>query len=815
MKKLFLLFIALLTVGGVYSAKTIYLNPGKWDTGNPVFAVWACESPNSNPADCFITMTLVDGTNCYKAEIPDAYTKIIFARCKSGQDPQWNTSEIKDNVWNQTDDITTFADNMLFSITYWHNGSDDGSGNSSYSTTASVSVYSVEFATDKSWTDVYAYAWSEDGGSTVKCLGNWPGTKMTNTGKNTYSDGSTSTTYNVYSKTFISTTPEYIIFNDGTENSSVGVGKTADLTFTNGMIHVDGIETPNLAPFGTATASFSAEPVAGANDGNTGTRWGSNGGTDTEWCQIEWSSNQTFNTIKLLCEAAMNVGNAPNLAFDIQTSDDGITWTTRKHVLGKHPDNNNYITVVLNEPATAKYVRFQGVKKGLYGYSFYEFEVYNIDYSAKTLNSIELSSYSSYAPLGTTVALSAIGKTSENEEIPVGAITWNNSHPSIGTISNDTFNTLATGLTTISATAGGKTSNDIILTVISPDSAPTDASANVLSIYSDTYTSSSTATPSTVGKYNGASWDTIGETTLGVSDNVYHATNSAGFGFGVSQDITNYKTINVSIFPTENVTGHFFIEGVDGGNKTIAFTLTGGQWNKISKDIVSATGTNTYTYFILDNAVDHLFVDNFYYLKLGDNEAITIVNGNSADVYGKVTPSNVASVVSDAGSAAIINLRNVITISETVSINPTNQNAVIVVNGDGTGSGRTPDTDGLNVTANNIVVYGSSESDEGKYYRAKDGVTINLVDDNASQPAYNFIIDAQTDGFTYTRTVAADKWVSYNSPAPVSIPTGVSVYKATDATSSSITFTKQENQYLGANDPVILHNNTNDAVVMT
>ncbi|MBR0490118.1 MAG: fibronectin type III domain-containing protein [Prevotella sp.] len=420
---------------------------------------------------------------------------------------------------------------------------------------------------------------------------------------------------------------------------------------------------------------------------------------------------------------------------------------------------------------------------------------------------------------GATTNITTTVTKSGNDVTSSATITYESSNSDVVSVSNSGVVT-ATGLgsatVTVSATYGETTkTHDIIFTVTpSADDEPTDAAANVLSIYSDKYTSSSTATPSTVGKYNGASWDTIEETTLGVSDHVYHATNSTGFGFGVSQNITDYITINVSIFPSADVTGHFYIEGVNGGNKTINFTLKGGQWNKITNDITAITGTNSYTYFILDNAVTQLYVDNFYFKKLGEGEVITIVNGNSADVLGDLTASNVNTVISNAGSAAIINLRNV-TISEPVTINPTNQNAVIVVNGDGTGSGRTPDTNGLNVTANNIVVFGSSESVASKYYRAKNGVTINLVDDNASQPAYNFVIDTQADGFTYTRTVAADKWVSYNSPATVTIPEGVSVYKATDATSSSVTFTKQENQNLGANVPVILHNNTNDAIVIT
>ena len=353
MKKLFLFFFALVvSIGSAWADKTVYLNPGPWAADNPVYAVWAFGAANSNPADKFITMTAVGGSNYYKAVIPDGYTKILFARCKSGQDPTWEG----DGVWNQTDDIdlSGIYDNTLFTITGW--------GNSDYS--------------------------------------------------------------------------------------------------TNFM---------NIALGGTASDSFHEGDLVASNgnDGNTGTRWGSYGGGDTEWFQVAWSDAQTFNTIKLLCENAMNAGYAPNLAFEIQVSDNGTDWTTKKHVWGKNAGTNEYITVVLNENVTAKYVRFQGVKKGQYGYTFYEFEVYNIDYSGKTLNSIAISTYKDKTSIFTdgTIALSAIGKTADDEEIPTGAITWNNSTPAVGTVANETFNALTVGTTTISATAGIVNSNEITFTV--------------------------------------------------------------------------------------------------------------------------------------------------------------------------------------------------------------------------------------------------------------------------------------------------------------------------------------------------------------
>ncbi len=185
----------------------------------------------------------------------------------------------------------------------------------------------------------------------------------------------------------------------------------------------------------------------------------------------------------------------------------------------------------------------------------------------------------------------------------------------------------------------------------------------------------------------------------------------------------------------------------------------------------------------------------------------TSVVGNVATVTGTVSGSNASAIQTAAGSAAVIDLSGAY-FSGGITLNPTNVNAVVVVNG----TGRTPDENAaavLTTSGKNIVVK------DGTTYSAKDGVDVFITDANTSQPAYDFVINAQQDGFAYQRTIGADKWVSYNSPAPVTIPDGVDVYQATAATTSSVTFTKQDNKNIGANAPVILHNTTGSEVVIT
>ena len=221
-------------------------------------------------------------------------------------------------------------------------------------------------------------------------------------------------------------------------------------------------EPTNLARIDGTTATDSGHEgayiAANAIDGNTGTRWGTNyeRNTDTEWLQIKWSSAQTFNTVKLLCEGAMNAANAPLLAFDIQTSDNGTDWTTKKSVTGQNAENNEYITVILDEAVTSTYVRFQGVKKGNYGYSLYEFEVYNIDYSIQTLTSFivpnpdKANATLTTCKVGEQITIQAIDQNSTVINSGVNYTATN------GTITDaGVFTPSAAGVCTITATQGG------------------------------------------------------------------------------------------------------------------------------------------------------------------------------------------------------------------------------------------------------------------------------------------------------------------------------------------------------------------------
>ena len=84
-----------------------------------------------------------------------------------------------------------------------------------------VTTYTATFTTNAGWNEVYAYAWSGDGETVTKFLGDWPGTKME----------VSPTAANLYTLSFeAAETPAKIIFNNGQSGNG---NQTKDLTFVN------------------------------------------------------------------------------------------------------------------------------------------------------------------------------------------------------------------------------------------------------------------------------------------------------------------------------------------------------------------------------------------------------------------------------------------------------------------------------------------------------------------------------------------------------------------------------------------------------
>jgi hypothetical protein len=116
----------------------------------------------------------------------------------------------------------------------------------------------------------------------------------------------------------------------------------------------------------TASSSENATfPASAAFDGDTGTRW-SSAFSDPQWIQVDLGSAATVSQVVLQWEAAYAT------AFQIQTSNDGTTWTS---IYSTTTGTGG--TQTLNVTGTGRYIRMNGTARATaYGYSLWEFQVY-------------------------------------------------------------------------------------------------------------------------------------------------------------------------------------------------------------------------------------------------------------------------------------------------------------------------------------------------------------------------------------------------------------------------------------------------------
>jgi F5/8 type C domain len=112
----------------------------------------------------------------------------------------------------------------------------------------------------------------------------------------------------------------------------------------------------------TENATF---PASNAFDGNTSTRW-SSAFTDPQWVQVDLGTTQTICQVTLTWEAAFAK------SFQIQTSNDGSTWT---NIFTTTTGAGGVQTLTVN--GSGRFVRMNGTVRGTaFGYSLFEFAVF-------------------------------------------------------------------------------------------------------------------------------------------------------------------------------------------------------------------------------------------------------------------------------------------------------------------------------------------------------------------------------------------------------------------------------------------------------
>ena len=145
------------------------------------------------------------------------------------------------------------------------------------------------------------------------------------------------------------------------------------------------VNSQNLA-LNKPTLASSAE-AAGlesnfANDGDLTTRWASQHQVDPQWIQIDLQDEYSVDRVVIHWEAAYAN------QYQIQVSTDEINWTT----VYTETNGNGGEDVISFPTQTAQFVRILGTQRGTsYGYSIYEFEVYEqVSDDDATLSSISI-----------------------------------------------------------------------------------------------------------------------------------------------------------------------------------------------------------------------------------------------------------------------------------------------------------------------------------------------------------------------------------------------------------------------------------------
>ncbi len=429
----------------------------------------------------------------------------------------------------------------------------------------------------------------------------------------------------------------------------------------------------NLALNGTtkATSGDASKAVDGGATG--GSRWES-AQQDPQYWQVDLGSSQTFNTIKIVWEAAYGK------TFTIEAGDnvDGEGWltggTTIASVTGQTLAGFPNTQTIYVGNTTAKYLKFNGIERGTgYGYSFWEFEVYNDASNAPT--SITITG-NNETLIGETLQFTASG-TDAGSNVVTPGVTWSSSDTSVGTIDAKTglFTGVAAGTTNITASLGGVTSNSITVTVINAV-APTDV-PNIITSYNDgneTYTIDSDQLIkifTVSGNATGLGWATYNNTSReNVTINGKQAEKFTNFNTVVGSynkvNISDMDYLHVDVYPMQftNFTIYYSQENKTEGDdvyvqKGKTYELTPGQWNSIDIPMTYWDNPAVTRNFLLTQNMDA----SYHETHAGDVADVTAYLGNfyyfkTASVPDAAVPEMVSATVSNvAGTTATLTVR--------------------------------------------------------------------------------------------------------------------------------------------------------------
>ena len=224
-----------------------------------------------------------------------------------------------------------------------------------------------------------------------------------------------------------------------------------------------GAQDTNLALNKTAIAT--SGNAGQAVDGNVGTRWESAQSDPQTW-QVDLGESKEFKSIVIVWEGAYGKTFTIEAGNDVDGDGYLTDGTKIVNIADQTLSGFPHTQVLSFTSTTARYIKFNGTARGtVYGYSFWEFGVYNNDIEA-TLSSLSITGSASFVSVGGNISFTAVGKDQFGGLISTEDMTWNSSNTEVGTVTDGVFTALSAGTTTITAQKDNVTSNSVELTVM-------------------------------------------------------------------------------------------------------------------------------------------------------------------------------------------------------------------------------------------------------------------------------------------------------------------------------------------------------------
>lgn len=342
----------------------------------------------------------------------------------------------------------------------------------------------------------------------------------------------------------------------------------------------------NIAIGATATSSSdenATNVAANAIDGDVNTRWASEF-SDPQWITIDLNASFTINRVVLNWEGAYGS------EYEIRISDDA-TFTTYTTIFNTSSGDGGIDDLTV--AGTGRYVRMYGTVRATgYGYSLYEFEIYEAPPTD------EDASLSDLKVDGVTISGFASGIQSYNYELPYGTST-------VPTVTVTTTQAGATpvitpasgipGDTTITVTAEDGTTQ-LIYTVSFVDTLPngdatdpTYSQAEAEALYSDTYT------PPGNPDYNPGWWQATVMTEEVINGNntlKYAGLNYQGMTFD-AMDVSDRDYLHFDYWTTDGT--QFRLSPISASTGEVAYIITNAtqnQWVSVDVPLSYFTGIN-------------------------------------------------------------------------------------------------------------------------------------------------------------------------------------------------------------------------------